>query len=92
MQFNVSCNLEYEVSFPSTLILSVHAQSNPSQTVLAEKFSIEPRVKVELLPPDVNGNRFARLETGRKKQLSIAYEATVSHARRITSVFRVVVC
>ena len=57
MQFKVACHLDYEVSFPSTLILSVHAQSNTSQSVLQENFSIEPRVKVELLPADVNGNR-----------------------------------
>ena len=43
--FDVSCRLEYAVSFPSTLILNVHAQRNASQTVMDEHFAVEPRVQ-----------------------------------------------
>ena len=77
MLFHVSCALEYAVKFPSTLILSVHAQRNASQTVLAEQFDIEPRVRVGEFTPDTTDNRFIRLETGRHKKLSIAYSALV---------------
>ena len=77
MLFQVSCALEYTVKFPSTLILSVHAQRNASQTVLAEQFDIEPRVRVGEFTPDRTDNRFIRLETGRHKKLSIAYSASV---------------
>jgi len=77
MQFKVSSHVEYDVSFPSTLILSIHAQRNASQTISHEKFSIEPATKAEEFTADANGNRFVRLETGRKKHLSIHYEAVV---------------
>ena len=77
MLFQVSCALEYTVKFPSTLILSVHAQRNASQTVLAEQFDIEPRVRVGEFTPDSTNNRFIRLETGRHKKLSISYSDSV---------------
>jgi len=77
MLFNVSCELEYAVKFPSTLILSVHAQRNASQTVLKEQFVVEPKVKVSEFTPEGTDNRFVRLETGRYKKLSIAYAAAV---------------
>lgn len=77
MRFKVACQLEYEVSQPSTLILNVHAQRSASQAILEEKFTIEPRTKVEEFTTDDHANRFVRLETGRKKRLAIGYEATV---------------
>lgn len=77
MRFKVSCELEYEILQPSTLILNVHAQRSPSQSILEEKFVIEPRTKVEEFTTDDHANRFVRLETGRKKELRISYEATV---------------
>jgi transglutaminase-like putative cysteine protease len=77
MRFRVSSHLEYDVVIPSTLILSVHAQRNASQSVLQEEFSVEPRIKVEEFVATGLANRFVRLETGRRKRLTINYEATV---------------
>ncbi|MFO0900129.1 MAG: transglutaminase family protein [Pirellulales bacterium] len=77
MRFRVSGRLEYDVAQPSTLILNIHAQRNPSQTILEEHFSVEPYVKVEEFLVDGGENRFVRLETGRKKKLAIEYQATV---------------
>lgn len=77
MRFQVSCRLEYEVSFPSTLILNIHAQRNSAQSILKETFSVDPRLKVEEFTADGNANRFIRLETSRKKRLAISYDATV---------------
>ncbi len=77
MRFQVSGRLEYDVAQPSTLILNIHAQRNPSQTILEEHFSVEPYVKVEEFLADGGENRFVRLETGRKKKLAIEYQATV---------------
>jgi transglutaminase-like putative cysteine protease len=69
--------MAYEVKFPSTLILNVHAQRSPSQTVLDEQFSVEPRARVtEFSPADV-GNRFVKIETGKHKTLTIRYAASV---------------
>ena len=77
MRFKVTSQLEYEISQPSTLILNIHAQRSASQSILEEKFTIEPRTKVEEFTTDDHANRFVRLDTGRKKTLSISYEATV---------------
>lgn len=85
MRFLVSGQLEYEVKFPSTLILNIHAQRTSSQTILEEHFTVEPYLKVEEFLSDNGENRFVRLETGRKKQLSIQYSATVECSHELIS-------
>ena len=77
MLFNVSCDVAYKVNFPSTLILSVHAQRNASQTVVDEQFSVEPKVKFSEFTTEGTDNRFVRIETGDAKELSITYRAGV---------------
>jgi transglutaminase-like putative cysteine protease len=77
MIFNVSCEIDYEIRFPSTLILSVHAQRNSAQVVLEERFSIEPRVAFSEFLAEGSGNRFVRVETGNRKELSVRYAASV---------------
>ena len=77
MLFHVSCQLEYAIKFPSTLILNVHAQRTASQTVLEEQFAVEPKLRIGEFTPEGSDNRFIRLETGRAKRLSIAYTASV---------------
>ena len=78
MLFHVSCELEYAVKFPSTLIFNVHAQRTASQTVLEEQFAVEPKLRIGEFTPEGSDNRFIRLETGRAKRLSIAYTAAVA--------------
>lgn len=77
MRFQVSGHLEYAVRFPTTLIFNIHAQRNSGQTVLDERFTVEPYIKVEEFHIEGGENRFVRLETGRKKQITIDYAATV---------------
>jgi transglutaminase-like putative cysteine protease len=77
MKLKIACDLQYEVKFPSTLILNVHAQHTPAQTILDERVVIEPELRSEVLTPTGSENRFLRIETGKKKQLSIRYRATV---------------
>jgi transglutaminase-like putative cysteine protease len=78
MLFQVGCELDYAAAVPSTLILNVHAQRGPTQTILSEQFSVEPRVKLtEFSVDDLTGNRFVRLETGAHKKLAIRYAAEV---------------
>jgi transglutaminase-like putative cysteine protease len=89
MRFKVSCQLEYDISFPSTLILNMHAQRNASQTISKEHFSVEPRTRVEEFTADGNANRFIRLETGRKKHLSIAYEAVVACEHQVIAASKI---
>jgi len=77
MIFLCSAKLEYAVKFPSTLILNLHAQRNASQTILEEQFTIDPHVRVEEFHLRGSDNRFLRLETGRRKRLTIQYQAKV---------------
>jgi len=77
MIFNVSTELEYELRFPSTLILSLHVQRNSSQVVLEEQFSIEPKVPFSEFLAEGTGNRFVRVQTGNRKKLALRYTASV---------------
>jgi transglutaminase-like putative cysteine protease len=77
MRFHISGHLEYAVTFPSTLILNIHAQRSASQTILEEHFTVEPYIKVEEFLSDNGENRFIRLNTGKKKELKITYDAKV---------------
>ncbi|MBC7921369.1 MAG: transglutaminase family protein [Ferruginibacter sp.] len=84
MKFQVSSEIDYEVRFPSTLILNIHALRTPAQTVLEETFTVEPYVRIEEFT-SVNGeNRFARMEVTEPMTLRIAYRATVdTHPKTI---------
>ncbi len=77
MIFNVACEIDYEIRFPSTLILSVHAQRNSAQVVLEEQFSITPKVTFSEFLAEGSGNRFVRVQTGKRKKLSVRYTASV---------------
>ena len=89
MLFHVSAHLEYEATFPSTMILNVHAQRSIAQTVLREQFSTTPETKATEFLVEGLDNRFVRLETGASKRLVVDYSATVdcdSHTYRARSV------
>ncbi len=77
MLFHVSCDLEYVVRFPSTLILNVHAQRSASQTIRDEHFAVKPHVKSSEFTPQGSDNRFVLLNTGHHRKLAIAYSAAV---------------
>ncbi len=80
MRFQVSAHLEYIITFPSTLIFNIHAQRNLVQTILDERFTMEPHMKAEEFVLEPAGSRFVRLETGKKKHLIIDYQATIECA------------
>jgi transglutaminase-like putative cysteine protease len=77
MRFHVSSQLQYTAKIPSTLIFNIHAQKNSGQTIVDEKFTVTPQVKVEEFYLENGGNRFVRLETGPATTLSVDYSATV---------------
>lgn len=77
LRFHVSCRIEYDVAFPSTLIFNVHPQRNSAQTILEERLTVEPSVKLEEISVDGGDNRFIRLRTGKKKRIALAYDGTV---------------
>jgi transglutaminase-like putative cysteine protease len=77
VKLKIACDLEYEVLFPSTLILNVHAQHNPAQAILEEKLAIEPRLRSEMLTQTGSENRYLRIQSGRRNRLRVRYRATV---------------
>ena len=89
MRFQVSGRLEYEVQQPSTLILNIHAQRNAGQTILEEQLAVEPYVKIEEFNTEGDENRFVRLETAKKKQLSVSYSATIECHHELISASKI---
>ena len=77
MVFDVACELEYSVLFPSTLIIGVHAQQSASQTVLTEQFSVDPPVPVTEFTDEGTGNRLVRLTTDQQTRIAVRYAASV---------------
>jgi transglutaminase-like putative cysteine protease len=79
MKFRVSSELDYDVKVPSTLILNIHALKTGHQTMLEEKLTVSPDIKIEELAA-VNGeNRFIRLDIATPGSISIRYEAVVDN-------------
>lgn len=76
-RFEVSCQIEYEIAFPSTLILNIYPQRNESQTVVDENLILTPEIKAEEFTIPGTDSRFLRLATGNMKHLSISYTGTV---------------
>ena len=77
MRFNVSSQVSYTVTGPSTLILNVHALRSSAQMINEESFVLEPKVKCEEFVLDQGQNRFVRIETGTAKELKVTYRAAV---------------
>ncbi len=77
LRFNVSCQLEYDVAFPTTLIMNILPQRNAAQTIVEEQLTIEPRVRVEEFLSVDGESRFLRIQTDKKKRLAITYRGSV---------------
>ena len=80
MKFEVSANLEYNVSAASTLVLNIHALRTPAQTVLSETFTTDPYLKLEELISAHGENRFLRIEIPEATDITINYKATVDNS------------
>ncbi|WP_259067333.1 transglutaminase-like domain-containing protein [Mucilaginibacter sp. X4EP1] len=77
MKFNVFTAMEYKAGSPGTVILNIHAQRTPHQTVINETFSIEPYIKVEELISTQIENRLIRFEIEEAGLVKINYNATI---------------
>ncbi|GAB3905293.1 transglutaminase-like domain-containing protein [Mucilaginibacter boryungensis] len=85
MKFNVSAQLEYNISSASTLVLNIHALRTPEQTVLQETFTVNPEVRIEELQNIGGENRSIRLEVPDACQLKVNYTALVNNSFVITN-------
>lgn len=84
MRFAVSCEISYEVTAPSTLLVNVHAMQSASQTILEETFVIEPNAHRDEFVSGPGQNRIVHVATGSAKELKIRYRAVVeTHLKMI---------
>ena len=68
--------LEYEVLTPSHFLFNIEAAFHDGHTILEERLTITPSVKVRTFRDDRNGNRFVRLDAP-KGMLSLNYHAKI---------------
>jgi hypothetical protein len=88
MQCAVRCELIYDVTAPTDLILNIEAQRSERQHVLDEYFSISPEIanSVHEMPESGNRYRRLRLDTGR---YTIHYDAKIEMLPQLLDVSRV---
>jgi len=79
MKFNVLTRMEYMAASPGTLILNIHAQRTPHQTVISETFNIEPYIKIEELQSPQSDNRVVRFEIAENSSIKVTYKATIDN-------------
>lgn len=77
MIFEVACRVNYEVDFPSTLILSMHVRDGASQKVVEEHFATDPPLLQSETIVDGTGDRLQRLQTGTCPRFTASYRARV---------------
>jgi len=83
MKFRVSSELAYNVNSPSTLLVNVHAQRLPGQTIIEETFKIDPYIRIEELTAADFETRFIRLEVDAGTLLKIYYQAVVDTSYKV---------
>ncbi|MES2112258.1 MAG: transglutaminase family protein [Bacteroidota bacterium] len=79
MKFNVLTQMEYTSASPGTLILNIHAQRTPHQTVISETFEITPYIKIEELQSINSNNRVVRFEIPENSAITVTYKATIDN-------------
>ncbi len=84
MKFEISANLQYNVTNSATIILNIHALRTPHQAVISEEFSIDPYVKTEEITSSFGENRFIRIEVQEAMDLTLNYKAIVDNFNKIT--------
>jgi len=77
MKLQVYCELNYQVSSPTTSILNILALKGPKQNILEENLLLAPNLKAEDLTSGNNDHRFIRLKLIEETALNITYKATV---------------
>lgn len=68
--------LEYEIASPTHFLFNVESAFHPGHTVLEERLTITPSMKIRTYHDERNGNRFIRLDAP-KGVLSVNYHARV---------------
>ena len=85
VRLSYSIELRYEIAEqPADFVFNVHAARTPSQTIVLETLSVEPRVEPLMHTDPVLGNRYMRLRAG-PGPIVVRYGATVDIDHHRTS-------
>jgi transglutaminase-like putative cysteine protease len=85
VRLSYSIELRYEIAEqPADFVFNVHAARTPSQTIVLETLSVEPRVEPLMHTDPVLGNRYMRLRAGPGPTV-VRYGATVDIDHHRTS-------
>jgi len=77
VRLSYSIELQYEIAEqPADFVFNVHAARTPSQTIVVETLSVEPRIEPSMHTDPVLGNRYMRLRAG-PGPMVMRYGATV---------------
>lgn len=77
MKFRVSCQLEYEIRPPVTLLFNIRPRISGYQRVIKERLTLSPQVGTELVITEPDRNRFDRVKISEGRELTVRYEAEV---------------
>ena len=85
VRLSYSIELRYEIAEqPADFVFNVHAARTPSQTIVVETLSVEPRTEPSMHTDPVLGNRYMRLRAG-PGTIVVRYGATVDIDHHRTS-------
>lgn len=86
MNFQVSCELDYDLRDPSTFLFALKCIETNGQQILRESMKVDPFVDVEDFTIGSGMNRFSRLKTLNPGTLKVSYQAEVSTSTRVVPV------
>jgi transglutaminase-like putative cysteine protease len=61
MRFSIGCELGYQVTAPTTMILNIEAMGSPQQKIITSEFSVAPFVAADLHQAFESANAYRRL-------------------------------
>ncbi len=86
MNFQVSCDLDYQLHDPATFLFALKCIETAGQRILHESMIADPEVDVEDFTIGSGMNRFSRLKTLNPGNFKVSYRAEVSISHRIVPV------
>ncbi len=86
MNFQVKCDLAYQLSGPATFLFALKCIETTGQKILSESLVIEPFAPTEEFSINSGMNRFSRIKTFAPGALSVTYQAVVDATHQLVSV------
>lgn len=88
MNFNVSCELHYNLNSPATFLFALKCVETGDQRIVRESLVTRPDVDVEDFHIVSGMNRFSRIRTHNPGSLEVHYRAEVSVSTKLVDIYR----